>query len=168
MPQRFVQTFGSWRIVAGTPVDVPSLEALWVVVHRAHAAAMPELAPYVSDVETWEERRALYDSLLRRPDTVLLLALEGDVTVGYAFAHVQPVRDTWIADTWRIGARVAEIESLSVRADRRGRGLGSALLEALERELNAQGVDDVIVGAPAGNESALRLYRRRGFRPTWL
>jgi ribosomal protein S18 acetylase RimI-like enzyme len=163
-----IRSFGSWRIVAGTPADVPRLQPLWLAVHHTHAAAMPELAPYVSDDETWAARRALYESLLERDGTVLLLAVEGDSVVGYALAHVQAVRDTWIADTWRTGPRVAEIESLSVRADRRGRGLGSALLDALDRQLEAHGVDDVIVGALAGNEAALRLYRRRGFRPTWL
>jgi ribosomal protein S18 acetylase RimI-like enzyme len=129
---------------------------------------MPELAPYVSDSETWTERRTLYESLLTRPDSVLLLALESEAVVGYALAHVLPVRETWIADTWMTGARVAEIESLSVLPECRGLGLGSALLDVLERELIREGVDDVIVGALAGHESALRLYRRRGFRPTWL
>jgi ribosomal protein S18 acetylase RimI-like enzyme len=124
---------------------------------------MPELAPYVSDSETWTERRTLYESLLTRPDSVLLLALESEAVVGYALAHVLPVRETWIADTWMTGARVAEIESLSVLPECRGLGLGSALLDVLERELIREGVDDVIVGALAGHESALRLYRRRGF-----
>ena len=50
----------------------------------------------------------------------------------------------------------------------RGRGIGSALLDAVDEAFEAQGVRDVIVGALAGNEAALRLYRRRGFRPTWL
>jgi hypothetical protein len=32
---------------------------------------------YVSDAETWAERRALYESVLEKPDTVLLLAFDG-------------------------------------------------------------------------------------------
>ncbi len=119
---------------------------------------MPELAPYVSDAETWAERRVLYAEVLARPDTVLLLALDGEALVGYALAHVVPVRETWIA----------EIESLSVAPEHRGRGIGTALMDALDRELEALGIGDVIVGAVAGNEVALSLYRRRGFRPTWL
>jgi hypothetical protein len=66
------------RIVRGSAEDLDSLEALWVAVHHAHVASMPELAPYVSDAETWAERRALYATLLAKPDTVLLLALEGE------------------------------------------------------------------------------------------
>jgi ribosomal protein S18 acetylase RimI-like enzyme len=156
------------RIVKGSVSDLPSLEPLWVAVHRAHAASMPELAPYVSDAETWAERRALYEQVFEKPDTVLLLAFDGDALIGYALGHVLAVQDTWIADTWRTGPRVAEIESLSVLPEYRGRGIGTALMDALERELEAHGVRDFIVGALAGNEDAQRLYRRRGFRPTWL
>jgi ribosomal protein S18 acetylase RimI-like enzyme len=156
------------RIVKGSAEDIPALEPLWVAVHHVHAASMPELAPYVSDAETWAERRALYASVLEKPDTVLLLAFDGDELVGYGLSHVLPLEETWIGDTWRTGQRVAELESLSVLESHRGRGIGSALLDAIDKELEAQGIRDVFVGALAGNEDALRLYRRRGFRPTWL
>jgi ribosomal protein S18 acetylase RimI-like enzyme len=156
------------RIVKGSASDVPSLEPLWVAVHRAHVASMPELAPYVSDAETWAERRALYEQAFAKPDTVLLLAFEGDALIGYALAHVLAVEETWIPDTWRTGPRIAEVESLSVLPEYRGQGVGTALMDELDGEIAALGVDDVIVGALAGNEDALRLYRRRGFRPTWL
>jgi ribosomal protein S18 acetylase RimI-like enzyme len=156
------------RIVNGAAEDIPSLEPLWIAVHHVHEASMPELAPYVSDAETWAERRALYESVFEKPDTVLLLALDGDELVGYALSHVLPLEETWIADTWRTGRRIAEVESLAVRESHRGQGIGSALLDAIDEALEAQGIRDVFVGALAGNEGALRLYRRRGFRPTWL
>ena len=93
-------------------------------MHHVHAASMPELAPYVSDAETWSERRALYASLFDKPDTLLLLARDGDELIGYALTHVMAVEDTWVPDTWRTGARIAEIESLAVA--RRAAGRGSA------------------------------------------
>ena len=129
---------------------------------------MPELAPYVSDAETWSQRRDLYASLFDKPDTLLLLARDGDELIGYALAHVLPVGETWVPDTWRTGARIAEIESLAVTAERRGEGIGSALMDAVERELAARGLDDVILGVLPGNADAIRLYERRGFRPTWM
>lgn len=46
--------------------------------------------------------------------------------------------------------------------------MGSELLERLESHLRTLGVDDVILGALAGNADAIRLYERRGYRPTWL
>jgi ribosomal protein S18 acetylase RimI-like enzyme len=155
-------------IAAGSPADVPHLEPLWVAVHHRHAESMPQLAPYVSDAETWAARSALYRELLAKPDTVLLLARIGSELVGYGLAHVMPVAETWLADTWRTGARVAEIESLAVRPEHRGRGIGTRLLGELEARLARDGVHDLVLGALAGNAAAIRLYERCGYAPTWL
>lgn len=83
-------------------------------------------------------------------------------------AHVLDLPDTWIPDTWATGARIGEIESLSVVPKLRGAGLGSQLLHRLEEHLRGIGVDDLILGVLAGNDDAIRLYQRRGYQPTWL
>lgn len=129
---------------------------------------MPELAPYVDDAETWRARRALYQELLAKPDTLLLLASVDEKPIGYGLTHVVSVAGSWIEDTWATGSRIGEIESLSVLPDFRGSGLGSELLERLEKHLHDVGVDDLILGALAGNTDAVRLYQRRGYQPTWL
>ncbi|HET6733607.1 GNAT family N-acetyltransferase [Mycobacterium sp.] len=157
-----------WRLRTGSAEDLDVVEPLWVAVHRRHAETMPELAPYVSDDETWRIRRELYEEVLAKPDTLLLIALVGDAAVGYGLAHVLPVDETWIPDTWATGSRIGEIESLSVLPQYRGSGLGSELLSRLEEHLTAQGVNDLILGVLAGNSDAIRLYERRGYRPTWL
>ena len=129
---------------------------------------MPELAPYVSDSATWRARRTLYEDLLTKPDTLLLLAVVDDKPIGYGLTHVMPVADSWIEDTWTTGDRIGEIESLSVLPSYRGSGLGSELLDRLESHLHERGVDDLILGALAGNSDAIRLYERRGYQPAWL
>jgi GNAT superfamily N-acetyltransferase len=63
---------------------------------------------------------------------------------------------------------VAEIETLSVLPAERGAGVGSALLDRSDSELEAIGVADVMIGAFVTNADAIRLYERRGFRPAWL
>jgi ribosomal protein S18 acetylase RimI-like enzyme len=155
-------------IVRGSIEDVDSLEPLWVAVHHVHAASMPELGPYVSDAETWAEHRPLYVELFEKPGTTLLLARTDGELVGYALLHVEPVGETFIADTWQTGERIGELESIAVAPSHRGRGIGSALLDAVDREFEALGVADVIIGLLPGNDGARRLYERRGFRPTWL
>jgi ribosomal protein S18 acetylase RimI-like enzyme len=152
----------------GGAADLPALEPLWVAIHRAHAACMPELAPYVSDAQTWAVRSALYAELLAKADTVLLLARDGDALVGYGLAHVLPAEQTWVEDTWVVGERVGEIESLGVLPSHRGRGIGSVLLDALEAALREDGVHDLVLGVLPGNTAARRLYERRGYRPAWL
>jgi ribosomal protein S18 acetylase RimI-like enzyme len=75
---------------------------------------------------------------------------------------------TWWSDTWRTGDRVGELESISVLPEDRGAGIGSALLVAVDAEFARLGIDDQVIGVLPGNVDAVRLYERRGFRPTWL
>jgi ribosomal protein S18 acetylase RimI-like enzyme len=155
-------------IVRGSVADLDTLEPLWVGVHHVHAASMPELAPYVSDAETWAEHRPHYVELFEKPDTRLFLARLDEAVVGYALIHVEPVRETWVADTWRTGECVGELESIAVAPEHRGKGIGTALMDAVDAEFQALGIADVVIGALPGNIDAIRLYERRGFRPTWM
>jgi ribosomal protein S18 acetylase RimI-like enzyme len=66
------------------------------------------------------------------------------------------------------GRAVAETAMLVVTSAARGQGVGSALQDAVDARLAAAGVHDQVIGAIATNEDAIRLYRRRGFRPAWL
>ncbi len=152
----------------GSADDLDLVGPLWVAVHHRHIESMPELAPYIDDAETWRARRELYEELLAKPDSLLLLAIVDGEPIGYGLTHVMPVAGSWIEDTWQTGDRIGEIESLSVLPAYRGTGLGSELLERLEAHLRDLGIEDVILGALAGNADAIRLYERRGYRPTWL
>jgi ribosomal protein S18 acetylase RimI-like enzyme len=157
-----------WQIRTGSADDLDLLEPLWVAVHRQHTEAMPQLAPYVSDAETWRVRKALYEELLAKPTTLLLLAFVDEAPIGYGLAHILAVDETWIPDTWATGSRIGEIESLSVLPQHRGSGLGSEFLGRLETHLHERGADDLILGALPGNTDAIRLYERRGYQQTWV
>lgn len=153
----------------GGITDLPSLEPLWISVHRRHAVAMPELAPYVDDSASWTVRAHLYRELLSRPETVLVFAHDHGEVVGYGMAYVMTDAErVWLDDTWATSGRIGEIESLGVLPSYRGRGLGTRLLEALEEGMSEVGVDDLVLGVLAGNEAAVRLYARHGYIPTWL
>jgi ribosomal protein S18 acetylase RimI-like enzyme len=155
------------EIARGSAADIPRLEPLWVAVHHVHQESMPELAPYVDDTTTWAYHRDLYAELLAQRDSILLLASIDGELAGYGLACVHDVAGTWIPDTWVTGARIGEVESLSVSAEHRGAGLGTRLLDALETHLREAGAEDIIIGALPGNP-AVRLYERRGYKPTWL
>ena len=49
-----------------------------------------------------------------------------------------------------------------------GEGIGSKLLDLVDEEFAKLGIDDVVIGALPGNTEALKLYERRGFKPTWI
>ena len=48
-----------------------------------------------------------------------------------------------------------------------GRGIGSALLAALEQEIAGRGHGQARIAVAAANERAFRLYRHRGYREIW-
>jgi ribosomal protein S18 acetylase RimI-like enzyme len=155
------------EIARGSATDIPRLEPLWVAVHHVHQESMPELGPYVDDTTTWAYHTDLYAELLAKSDSILLLALVDGELAGYGLACVHDVDGTWIPDTWVTGARIGEVESLSVSAAHRGAGIGTRLLDELEAFLHEAGAEDIIIGALPANP-AVRLYERRGYRPTWL
>jgi ribosomal protein S18 acetylase RimI-like enzyme len=144
------------------------LQALWLELHHHHqAVGGPALGPYVDDDASWTACRATYARLLAR-DGFVVLAERGDDLVGYALVAVMPATETILDDTWRTGESIAEIETVCVAPSERGRGIGTALLDRVDEELEAAGIADVLIGAVATNTDAIRLYERRGFRPAWL
>lgn len=64
----------------------------------------------------------------------------------------------------RRAADEAEILSVAVDDRQRGHGIGRALLDLHLRRLAGQGTRTVFLEVEEGNEPALRLYRRAGFR----
>lgn len=56
------------------------------------------------------------------------------------------------------------VHDIVVAEDRRGRGVGAALLAAIEAEARVRGCCKLTLEALEGNEGAIRLYRRVGFR----
>ncbi len=66
---------------------------------------------------------------------------------------------------WRAweGYRFTVENSIYIRADQRGHGVGSALLAPLVEVATALGKHVMVAGIEAGNEASLRLHRRHGF-----
>lgn len=60
-------------------------------------------------------------------------------------------------------AESADVQTIAVRADRQGTGLGSALLRALVDEAVRRGATTLMLEVRADNAPALALYERHGF-----
>lgn len=74
---------------------------------------------------------------------------------GHAVANAQLI-------CWR---KRAEIGSLVVSRPLRGQGIGTALIEALNKAAADLGVEEIEIGADKDNRSVIELYQRLGFRP---
>ena len=84
--------------------------------------------------------------------------------VGYLAARLQDGPD----DTFAVGAHYAELYSLSVHPRARSSGIGSRLLDELDRRLEQRGIQDLSVAVLVDNVDALRFYQRRGLEPVEL
>ena len=153
---------GEARIALAGVDALPSIEPLTRSLHEHHRTVDPAIpgVPLRDTDAWWAVRSERYRAWLAEPDTFLLVAEDDGVAAGYALVTFRE-RD----DSNATGDRFAELQSLAVTPDRRGEGLGTALLHEVYREVRRRGAEEMVIGVLATNEAAMRLYEREGFRP---
>jgi ribosomal protein S18 acetylase RimI-like enzyme len=153
------------RIVGAGSDRLPDIEPLWRSLHDHHVTVDdPRLAAIRREQQNWTGRREGFERVLSRTDAFMVLAEVEGRPVGYA---VVDVRDR--AENWRItGDRYADLESIAVLPDARGRGIGTALLREIYRRLRTIGVMELTTRVVVGNTGARRFYERAGFLPSTL
>ena len=138
--------------------DIEDVGPLWKALMH-HVAALPEaLVPVRPSEESWVLERAVMLEALAG-DAFVLVARRVGQPVGYAFVTVEGPDPVWYTGDSR-----AELAHLVVAEGERGDGIGSALMDAVDAELERRGIEDVEIGVDTGNEGAERLYESRGYR----
>ena len=135
---------------------------VWASLLAHHGEVEPEL-PIRPAAESWPMRRADYELWLAEAGSFALVAEEDGEAAGYAVVHLQGPDETWITSD-----RTAELETLAVMPDRRGAGIGAALMDAVDEELGRLGAVDLWVAVVSANTDAVRFYERRGMRSYML
>jgi GNAT superfamily N-acetyltransferase len=151
---------------ANSVAGLAAVEPLWNALQAHHSQIAPSLAGGASarhPQDAWERRRKKYEGWLTQPETFFVIARERNQPIGYAFVTVGPSYASW--DT---GGRLAELETLSVLPERRGSGVGEALLEAVWRRLAQLEVNDLAITAAIANVDAHRFYERHGFTQSFV
>ena len=128
------------------------------VVHSTVAIRLAQVGD-LDAIEALENEAFTGDRLSRRSllnfiraGDRLLVASEPDGLAGYALV------------TRRKGGRRARLYSIAVQAARSGRGVGRALLEAVEARALAQGCEALRLEVREDNKRAIALYERLGYR----
>jgi ribosomal-protein-alanine N-acetyltransferase len=126
-------------------------------VTAALRAMTPEDLPAVMELEhttfpedAWSEQM-MRSELFGQPDSRHYLVAEEapGVIVGYAGLAA--------------AGGQGDVQTIAVRADRQGRGLGAALLTALLEEARRRGCQEVFLEVRADNDRAMALYERFEF-----
>jgi ribosomal protein S18 acetylase RimI-like enzyme len=140
--------------------DLPRVAALAGALVRMHHEADPSRFFLIDDVEKgyawWLGRE------LERAGAVVLVASHGEHIVGYAYGALEDRDWNLLLDAH--GA----IHDVFVADEARSQGVGRDLVNALVEALTALGAPRVVLSTMVGNESAQRLFRSCGFRPTMV
>ena len=140
------------EVTAATGEDVAAVTELWVALAREQRAH----GSHLRAAENREQARDLVAQYVHTGDCAV--ARSGGQPVGFVMFHVE----TGFFET---DATRGVVDNLYVLPDRRGEGVGSALLDYAEDRLRDAGADALAVEALWDNEAARRLYERRGYAP---
>ena len=116
---------------------------------------------YLASSEAYGDRgfQGLNDALdlfLEQPEL-------GFVWLAYDENGVGAVCVVCYAISTSMGAVVAKLDDVSVKVDRRGQGIGTALLEQLKAQLKKEAVTRIDVGVHLENPEARKFYEKLGF-----
>jgi ribosomal protein S18 acetylase RimI-like enzyme len=140
------------------PADIDVVGPLWKQL-LDHIASLPDaLVPVRPSDESWILEREEMLGELAGESFALVARRPGRVS-GYAFVCVEGPDPVWYT-----GDRHATLATLCVDAAERGNGIGAALMDAVDTELDRRGIEDVEIGVDTGNEVAAHLYESRGYR----
>jgi ribosomal protein S18 acetylase RimI-like enzyme len=149
------------RVIDDLPAaDIDRLETLWRELLEHHLAAAPHLTALGTardHADSWRVRRAQYLRWLAVPRAAVLVARDAERLLGYAV-----IRSADAAGSWQWGDQVGTLETLVVAGSARGTGAGRELLDAARERLAEWGARVMTISVIAGNEAAVRFYRREG------
>jgi len=127
--------------------DVPAILAIYNEVIASSTAVYRDTPATLDDRLDWFNAR-------RAQSYPILVAADDSGLLG--FASYGDFR------AWP-GYRFSVEHTVHIRADQRGRGVGSALMRVLIQRAVAQGKHVMIGGVDAENEASLRFHERLGF-----
>lgn len=144
-----------------------TLEPLWNALQEHHVRVTPQIGPRTPGrddlAESWRIRRGKYARWIEDPESFFVVAEDESGPLGYAFVTIGPPYASWAT-----GERIAELETLSVLAERRGEGIGEQLIEAAWTRLAERGVEDMAITTTKTNVDAHRFYERQGFSEAFV
>lgn len=150
------------KIVPATADRIPELRPLWeaLEVHHADLPAVPSIRPLA---DSWERRQERYRDWLADGSGRLFLAEQEGRVIGYLMLTISDP-----PESWDVGSRAGEIETMSVLPGERSGGVGAALMDAALAEAAREGVRAIGVGVAHSNVDAISFYERAGFKPFYV
>jgi ribosomal protein S18 acetylase RimI-like enzyme len=137
--------------------DYQAVAALNREVQRFHADHYLDLFKPPSEATLPQDA---YETWLAAPDGFLVVAVEGDGVVGYAWARVIRRDET----PYRMAHQVVYVDQVCVAASTRGRGHGRRLMAAIREHAASLAIRRIELDTWAANSEARGFFEAEGFR----
>jgi ribosomal protein S18 acetylase RimI-like enzyme len=138
-----------------TREDLPAVQALYRQLFSEMAAVAPA---YIQEADQDME---YLDAVLESHEDDVLVAEEGGAVLGFVVLQTQLTPPI----PCMVRYRFAALMDLMVRPDIRGRGIGTALIDAAKAWTRKNGLRFLELDVLSGNRRARSLYEREGFEP---
>jgi diamine N-acetyltransferase len=146
------------HIRAATKDDLTVLAQLNEPVQSLHAALYP--ADFKGNVEAGNVA-SFFERAAARPESSIAIAEQDGVPVGYIWFDISARPE----NAFKPPQSFVYIHHVSVAADARHRGVGSAMLAYAKEKAHAAGVDEVRLDTWIDNVEAQRFFEAHGFAP---
>jgi|WetSurMetagenome_2_1015567.scaffolds.fasta_scaffold70694_4 diamine N-acetyltransferase len=132
--------------------DIDRVRLLWEEHNASHAALSVHFSDHFKTM-TFEKRKAEFREK----------AGKGDVRTDICFHNSTKEIIGYCVSNLILGK--GEIDSLFVKKEYRGRGVGTLLVDAAMAWMRSRGADDIFVNVAVGNEKAFKFYGQFGLVP---
>jgi ribosomal protein S18 acetylase RimI-like enzyme len=150
-----------FSIRPATAADASTLGRLGALLVRTHHDFDPKRFIPASP-QTERGYGGFLRSQIEDPDVVVLVAEMDGQVIGYAYGSNEGT------DYMSLRGPAGVLHDIIVDPERRQRGAGRALLEAIVAALRAKGAPRIVLQTAERNAGAQRLFASAGFRTTML
>ena len=140
--------------------EIPAVARLAGMLVAQHEAFDEERFLHLDDPAAGYAR--VLPRVLGDPKTVLLAAFVDGELMGYAYGTLDG------RDYFALLDACGKLHDIYVDDRARGRGVGEALVRAMQAEMTRRGAPRVVLLTATQNENAQRLFAKLGFRTTML
>ena len=148
-----------FRIEPYQPADLPSVVAFVAAIQEIERASVPELKP---GSEIGSDYAGLILGKAAERDGIVLMARSRDEAIGFVCAWIETDEDPCLREEAR---RHAYVSDIFVVESWWRRGVGRALLAAIESAMRERGCRRARLCAKATNLAALKSYAATGYAP---
>jgi ribosomal protein S18 acetylase RimI-like enzyme len=146
------------QIRAATNDDLAILAKLNEPVQSLHAASYP--VDFKGDIDAGDVA-SFFGRVVANPKSTIAISEQDGIPVGYIWFDIS----ARLENAFKPPESFIYIHHVSVAANARRRGVGSAMLAYAREKAHAAGVDEIRLDTWAANVEAQRFFEAQGFTP---